>query len=95
MFVSVGLQGSKCENMLHSNRGIQNPLSGKTGEFSSILGSSTSIFAMSFNLIPVSLKTNGGSGLFLIEGPYRMFLITKMYDSPFYGQLYCTAASTM
>ena len=48
-----------------------------------------------FNLIPISIKMNGGSNVFLVEGLYSMFLITKMYDSSLYDQSYCTAASTM
>ena len=56
IFVAAGLQVGNYKNMPHRGRGIQKPVSGKTSEWYSIVGSSTWIFGVSFNLIPASHK---------------------------------------
>ena len=52
MSVAVGLQVMKYENTPHSDRGIRKPVSGKISEWYSVVGSSTCIFGIAFNLIP-------------------------------------------
>ena len=73
----VRLRVGKYENTPCNERGILNFVVGKNTEWSSIVGSVTWIFAVSFTSIPASRNIKGGIRLCAIDDTYSTFLTIK------------------
>ena len=78
MVTAFGLIDENYDNIPQNENGIRKLVSGKCIKRWSTVGSSACIFGVLLTLTPDYLSMKVGSKLFLVEGTWSAFLITKI-----------------